>query len=55
MWYLKVIWLDLICIGSVIYCNAFFPHLSRTNMADFLFVQMAIYGENSYLVIYSKA
>ncbi len=26
--------LDLITIGSAIYCNAFFPQLGRTNVAD---------------------
>ncbi len=28
--------LDLITIGSMIYCNALFPQLFRTNMADLL-------------------
>ncbi len=40
--------LDLITIGSAIYGNAF-SSVGRTNVADLLLVQMAIYSENSYL------
>ncbi len=42
--------LDLITIGSAIYCNAFFLSWSeQTWQTCYLLVQMTIYGENSYL------
>ncbi len=42
--------LDWITIGGTIYCNAFFLSWSeQTWQICYLLVQMAIYGENSYL------
>ncbi len=42
--------LDLITIGSAIYGNTFFlSWAEQTWQTCYLLVQMAIYGENSYL------